>query len=71
MAMQVEPGRVKRDDWTGFEITVPMQEAAWENRNSNSALWLAAKESGYLKECLRLRRARNAESPDGTNPGAA
>jgi hypothetical protein len=72
VALNQIPGRVlDRKDWSGFEITPAMQDAAYANRESASALWAAARESGYLRECLRLRRARNAPEPGGTSPGAA
>ena len=37
-----------RKDWSDFEFTPQMIEAARRNENSQSTLWTALRESGYI-----------------------
>ena len=41
-----------RTDWTGFEFTEPMVEAAKRNFGNQGLMWTALRESGYLAAAI-------------------
>lgn len=41
-----------RTDWTGFEFTPGMVEAAQRNFKNQDTLWTGLRESGYLKAAI-------------------
>jgi len=44
--------RTHRKDWTGYEFTPAMVEAARSNFSSNATLWTALRESGYIDAAI-------------------